>query len=194
MGLFSRVRDGLTTSGEVRPSSRTLLLRGGQEVRIVGEASYQEALNALCGGKRENGSNRPCEATLVREPTNPYDSNAIAIYIEGRHVGYLDRVMAPTYGPLMTRLAEEGACARCNAHINGGWDRGGGDTGNFGVILDLADPRFAHPNDPPPPVPAASKPTPAGIHTGTSRGTSNSGLVRKRHYTEWVDTVKDSND
>lgn len=30
-----------------------------------------------------------CPALLVREPTNQFDPNAIAVYVDGKHVGYL---------------------------------------------------------------------------------------------------------
>jgi HIRAN domain len=29
--------------------------------------------------------------TLVREPTNQYDPNAIAVWVEGKHVGYIPK-------------------------------------------------------------------------------------------------------
>ena len=32
-----------------------------------------------------------CIAALVPEPSNPYDSNAVMVQIDGRHVGYLSR-------------------------------------------------------------------------------------------------------
>lgn len=31
------------------------------------------------------------EAILVREPFNQYDANAVAVWIEGKHVGYLPK-------------------------------------------------------------------------------------------------------
>ena len=31
------------------------------------------------------------EATLVREPSNPFDPNAIAVWIDGKHVGYIPK-------------------------------------------------------------------------------------------------------
>ncbi|ETW22188.1 hypothetical protein MGAST_21490 [Mycobacterium gastri 'Wayne'] len=34
-------------------------------------------------------------AVLVPEPTNPYDPNAVAVYIDGLHVGYVPAVEAP---------------------------------------------------------------------------------------------------
>lgn len=33
-------------------------------------------------------------AVLVAEPDNPYDSSAIAVWVRGRHVGYLQRELA----------------------------------------------------------------------------------------------------
>ncbi len=31
------------------------------------------------------------DATLVREPQNPFDANAVAVWIGGRHVGYVPK-------------------------------------------------------------------------------------------------------
>jgi hypothetical protein len=30
-------------------------------------------------------------ATLVREPDNPHDANAVAVYVEGKRIGYIRR-------------------------------------------------------------------------------------------------------
>jgi hypothetical protein len=38
------------------------------------------------------------------------------------------------------RLAEQRQVGACSATITGGWDRGDGDTGHFGITLDLAHP------------------------------------------------------
>lgn len=46
-----------------------------------------------------------CEAVLVREPTNQFDPNAIAVYVDGRHVGYLRK---EDNGPIAKRIDAEG--------------------------------------------------------------------------------------
>ena len=75
-----------------------LMLDGGQRVNIVGEASYQDALDRICGGKCEAGHDLTVKATLVPEP-HPYDPNAVMVQIDGMPVGYLCRDDAVAYQP-----------------------------------------------------------------------------------------------
>jgi hypothetical protein len=116
------------------------MLGGGLEVGVVGESHYQDALTDIVGGKRPESVRIPIQATLVLEPDNPYDPNAVAVYIAGRKVGYLPRPAAEAFAPVGRRLAEQQQVGSCSATITGGWDRGDGDTGHFGVSLDLAHP------------------------------------------------------
>ncbi len=37
--------------------------------------------------------------TLVREPSNPYDKNAIAVHSNGKQIGYLSAAYAETFAP-----------------------------------------------------------------------------------------------
>jgi hypothetical protein len=71
------------------------------------------------------------------DPTNPYDPNAVGIYIEGRRVGYLPRESAAVVAP---RLAARRSECLVRAQITGGWSRGGNDEGFFGVVLYMPDP------------------------------------------------------
>ncbi len=57
----------------------------------VGESQYQPAL------RRVPRTGRVCWATLVPEPDNPFDSNAVVVQIECETVGYLDRRDARRY-------------------------------------------------------------------------------------------------
>ena len=41
-------------------------------------------------------------ADLIREPNNEYDTNAIAVHIEGNMTGYLSRDQAERYAPRWT--------------------------------------------------------------------------------------------
>lgn len=108
------------------------------ECEIVGEASYQRAISAICGGKCEAGHQLSRkQAVLVLEDDNPHDELAVRVDIDGRTVGYLSRRLARSY---RKRLRAQGlplANYTCPALIVGGWDRGGGDVGHFGVKLDL---------------------------------------------------------
>jgi hypothetical protein len=111
---------------------------GGNEVRVVGEASCQDALEAAAGGRTEDGARIPMvTAELVAEPTNPYDPGAVRVDVAGRCVGYIPRDETARFHPLLRLLASEGKPATCRARLTGGWDRGGGDRGHFGIVLDL---------------------------------------------------------
>lgn len=56
-------------------------------------------------------------------------------------VGHLTREEAVAYRPLIDAVAAAGHVVGCRASLTGGWDRGGGDRGNIGVILYLGAPR-----------------------------------------------------
>ena len=118
------------------------------QVDVVGESHYQANLNAIAGGKTTDGAARPDHlAILVPEPDNPYDKNAVRAYLVPKvHpdstllVGYLSRSDAVRYRGPIYRLAHDGKLLGCPAHITGGWDRGGGDVGSYGVVLALDTP------------------------------------------------------
>ena len=90
---------------------------------IVGESHYQDALFRI------SRSGTTCEATLVPEPANPFDPNAVAVYIEGMVVGYIPRSHARKYH---RRLATLPKPLRCPAKVIGGTP----DKPHFGVLLD----------------------------------------------------------
>lgn len=103
----------------------------GYWVDVVGESNYQRALARITGGRTPDGVNIDTTATLIPEPSNPYDPNAVRVDIAGQTVGYLDRSAAVTY------RQRGGKRSQCRATINGGWDRGDGDAGHFGVRVQL---------------------------------------------------------
>src|SRR5262245_2671451 len=99
---------------------------------VVGESRYQDAIEAICGPRSEEGEDRPVEARLILENDNPYDSMAVRVDIQGQTVGYLSREHARRY-----RKQYAATEAYCDARIRGGWDRGEGREGYYGVALDL---------------------------------------------------------
>lgn len=104
---------------------------------IVGESYYQEALKAIVGGKTDESVEFECLASLVCEDDNPHDSNAVAIYIQGKKVGHLARPVAAGFRDIQRRHGWTGQVVTADAMIVGGWDRGKRGTGNFGVKLDI---------------------------------------------------------
>jgi HIRAN domain len=115
-----------------------LPLSGDGYCAVVGESHYQEALGGTAGlcSLDENGE-RVFQAFLVREPNNPYDSNAIAVYSSHGQLGYLSRENAEAYLDVLEELAERGYDGgACDAILRGGTP----DKPSYGVVLRLADP------------------------------------------------------
>jgi hypothetical protein len=110
---------------------------GDYFIQVVGESSYQEALERICCGCTEDGADEFVEAVLVLEDTNPNDHNAVRADILGLTVGYLTRDFAGQYRRRLTEAGYPRLVGRCRAHIRGGWERGEHNRGHFGVWLDL---------------------------------------------------------
>ena len=77
---------------------------------------------------------RRSSPSLVLEDNNRYDKKAVRVDIEGETVGYLSKENARKF---RRKFSFKGKVFECDAIIIGGWDRGGGDTGHYGVRLDL---------------------------------------------------------
>ena len=110
---------------------------GTYEIAVVGESHYQDALESICGERTEASAEKYCQAALILEDWNAQDNRAVRVDIQRQTVGYLSRELARVY---RRRLAEAGhpdLVGICNAVIRGGWERGRGDRGHFGVWLDL---------------------------------------------------------
>jgi len=115
------------------PDDLVLLSGAGDfDFNIVGESYRQDEIAAVAGGRTEDGVRLETHADLSPEANNPHDANAVAVSIDGHHVGYLSRADAIQY---RTRFGTRKAM--CGALIVGGWDRGGRDRGHFGVRLDI---------------------------------------------------------
>ncbi|MGW8483134.1 HIRAN domain-containing protein [Microbacterium sp. NPDC055903] len=56
-------------------------------------------------------------AALVPEPSNPHDSNAIMVQINGQHVGYLEKEDAVRYRPVISRVWDAGFVAATRARV-----------------------------------------------------------------------------
>jgi hypothetical protein len=106
-------------------------------MQAVGESYNQAAIRSIAEAHPERGQledSAVCavRATLIPETDNQHDANAVRVEIEGKKVGYLSRADAARY-----RSASGPSPASIAALIVGGWDRGGGDRGHYGVRLAL---------------------------------------------------------
>jgi hypothetical protein len=111
-------------------------LNPGPAVDAAGESHYQDALESIAGGRTCVGVHTPLiTAELIREPTNPYDPNAVRIEADGRQLGYVLKEDAPGVHGVIDKLAGQGRPASCRARLTGGWDRGHGERGSIGVRI-----------------------------------------------------------
>lgn len=124
-----------------RPKSHNSIPRllgpGSYSIYIVGESKYQKELELICGRRTKESQQKIVNALLVHEDDNTKDNNAIRIEIKGLTVGYLSQANAIDYCKKLEDSGRKGHDATCSAIIVGGWDRGMGDQGHFGVRLDL---------------------------------------------------------
>ena len=146
-GGIGALRRLLGHPGPARERSRLLgpvgaqapvTLPGAREVDVVGESHHQDELLSLTGGvRRYGGVDAEAFADLVPEPGNRFDPDAVAVQIGGVPVGHLRHDDAVRLRPLIDEALRRDGAARCRAVIRGGWDRGRGDVGAFGVLLLL---------------------------------------------------------
>jgi hypothetical protein len=143
IGRLQRLLDG-AGAAHVRslavgaPLADEAAIPGEEEVPVVGEGRHQDELLGLTGGRRHYaGARAHVAAELVPEPGNRYDPDAIAVEIEGLQVGYMRHSDAVAYRAAVDAARRRAGRATCEAIIRGGWDRGRGDVGAFGVVLLL---------------------------------------------------------
>lgn len=128
--LFGKKHKDLAVSKE-KAEPRYIEGNGDFLLKVVGESHYQEALDEISGGKTEEGHQLIQTAIISPEPDNSYDPDAQKVTINHHLVGYIPRNIAGKVG----QKYPHGVIVR--ALITGGWDRGYGDTGSYGVRLDL---------------------------------------------------------
>lgn len=112
----------------------------GFNFEIVGEASYQPALDTICGGKCVDGHNLHKLAQLCFQTDNSYDPDAVVVLIDRNVVGYVPRNVAKEIRQEILRLDPEERPITCDALVVGGWRRDWEDEGHYGVKLSLSYP------------------------------------------------------
>ena len=104
---------------------------GAYLVEVSGESECQALLEGICGGRKRSGVHYRMQPTLV------IYGNEVRVVVDGGFVGRLDDAYAIGYRDQLATTPYFRATVWCEAMIVGGWDRGDGDRGNFGVKLDL---------------------------------------------------------
>lgn len=78
------------------------------QFEVAGEFYRRSAIRKLFQGenlKQDGGVELREPATLVPDPGNPFDRHAVAVYVAGLHVGYMERDDAKSYSPALQELA-----------------------------------------------------------------------------------------
>lgn len=199
MGLMQRLFGG-TRSVPKRPEpafveERPDWMRDGVEVEVfdgrspldvVGESNYQDALRQIVSGRssREERVREEIHAILVAERDNPYDPNAISVWVSGLKVGYLSRADAERYRPGLLALEQQcGKHIALRGAIAGGGIREDGP-GLLGVFLDH-DPKDFGLRAPIPRPPAGSR-----MDTGLSEAMATDA-DDDSYDLSWVDDLPD---
>jgi hypothetical protein len=120
---------------EVSRSSAATTLRW-RDVSVVGESFYRDALRQAtrAGGVTGGRVRIDVKAALVPEPHNPYDSNAVAVHVDGKRVAHLARDAARRYQGALLDLRERGRRVEVDAQLVGHFES------NIGVFLQLPAP------------------------------------------------------
>ena len=110
---------------------------GDFDCEVVGESNYQPALTAVTGGRIAGSEGIFCEAELVPESKNKFDSMAVAVIVNGRKVGYLARSDAREFRDRLADAGLSGQATVCQAMIRGGGRRSDGEAMSYGIWLDI---------------------------------------------------------
>jgi hypothetical protein len=123
-----------------QPSGGNTPLAGSETLEVVGESFHQDNLWRLVGGKTTEPVREEIQAVLLAETNNRHDANAISVWIDDLHVGYLSRENAAAYRPGLLRLQTRRGRVALSGVIVGGGERDHG-LGFLGVFLshDRAD-------------------------------------------------------
>ncbi len=133
--LLSSLR--IATPAQPSPASARSVDLGdgvGFEMGIVGEGYYGVEIRRIAGRPRAQGASVEFTVTLLPEPTNQYDPNAVVVLSDrSKTIGYLSREHAVEYAPVFAALAARGQVAQCRAKMFGGTKA----KPNIGVWLDI---------------------------------------------------------
>jgi hypothetical protein len=123
------------------------LHEGYEDLEVVGESHYQANLWQVLGGRHnaEVHVRMDIYAMLLAEDKNPYDDNAVSVWISGLPVGYLPRDDARKLRPGLLDLQEKhGQPIALQGVVTGGGMRADGP-GRLGVFLNYDPEDFGLP-------------------------------------------------
>ncbi|NHI16890.1 HIRAN domain-containing protein [Microbacterium excoecariae] len=148
--------------GQVSTSATKYALVGWDSwpsVEVAGEFARIDALWRAIGQRPRIDEEIVIDAIaaeLLPEPTNPHDSNAVMVIINGQHVGYLEREQAAEYHAPLADLVAAGVSPSTRARIwttqRRDWD-GSKAKGRARITLALNAPGMLAPTNNPPEAP-----------------------------------------
>jgi len=105
-------------------------------VEVMNESRYQPTLRALAGEHGDNAAAAPYVATLMPDDRNAYENEAVAVFIEGRMVGYLSQKASLKFRELLRKKEASGQLSTVDAQVRGGtlWQ---GKRLSYVVVLDV---------------------------------------------------------
>lgn len=159
MGLFDKFRKPSGESGSTagaplppppvsnaqvkvqRTSRNTVVARGFgyHSVQVVGESRYLKNISQILGGRE---GEKITIATIVSEPENKFDKNAIRIDVDGLTVGYIAKEETDIFRPLLAHATSLGCELQASARV---WFNGDSSYQIGSVNLDMVEPALALP-------------------------------------------------
>ena len=105
-------------------------------VEVVNESRYQNTLKELAGDHGDHAARVPYLATLVPDDANPYESAAVAVFLNGRMTGYLSQKASLAFRANLKREEVPDQITTCDAQVRGGgaWKNG---HLSYVVVLDM---------------------------------------------------------
>jgi hypothetical protein len=82
---------------------KPIALPGADELQVAGESFHA---NAILAAQLSTPRGGPMTAVLMPDPGNPHDPNAVAVYLQGEHVGYLPRPVAKRMQPVLQAFSD----------------------------------------------------------------------------------------
>lgn len=167
-----------------QPAQReTIVFGGAEQIEVVGESHYQDQLRRIAGDESTR-VRLTTTATLLAENDNPYDSNAVSVWIAGSKVGHLSRNDAASLRPGLLRLVKEHQQPiALPAVIVGGGSRNDGSPAAFGVWLSYDPADFGLDSAP-------SEPRGAAVRTGLSVAVATD-LADDSYDLGWMDGLSE---
>lgn len=93
---------------EPTPQRREVWGRLNEQIEVEGEFARPDSFTALLGNelgfRTQSGADRAVNLQLVPDPTNPYGANAVAVWCEGWHVGYVPSGRSAELQPVIENI------------------------------------------------------------------------------------------